>query len=297
MMRVDLKLDFACNNRCAFCVQGNKRYECGPRDTRQIRTDLETGLRRGARQLVLTGGEPTLSANLLGVIRIARQLGYESVQIQSNGRSFYYLQVCRAVIQAGATEFSPSIHGANADTHDRLTGAAGSFDQTLQGIRNLVSLGQTVITNTVITRVNYQELPTLAQLLVGLGVGQFQFAYVHIVGSAASNAEWLVARKTEIMSSVLTALDIGRKAGVTCMTEAIPYCLMPGYETHVAERIIPESMIFDDDRTVDDYGEYRRHEGKMKRPECCSCRYFSRCEGPWREYPERFGWDEFVPVT
>jgi radical SAM protein with 4Fe4S-binding SPASM domain len=80
------------------------------------------------------------------------------------------------------------------------------------------------------------------------------------------------------------------------MTEAIPYCLMPGYEDHIAERIIPESMIFDDDRTIDNYGEYRRQEGKAKRPECSACRYFSRCEGPWREYPERFGWQEFVPI-
>jgi MoaA/NifB/PqqE/SkfB family radical SAM enzyme len=296
MLRVDLKLDFSCNNRCAFCVQGDKRYQCGPRNIHQVCADLEMGLRSGARQLVLTGGEPTLNANLFAVIRKARQLGYESVQIQSNGRSFYYSQVCEAAIRAGATEFSPSIHGATAETHDRLTGASGSFEQTLRGIENLVSLGQTVITNTVVTRANYAELPSLARLLVALGVRQFQLAYVHIVGSAANNADWLVARKSEIMSSVLMALDVGRAAGVTCMTEAIPYCLMPGYEDHIAERIIPESMIFDDDRTIDNYGEYRRQEGKAKRPECSACRYFSRCEGPWREYPERFGWQEFVPI-
>jgi len=295
-MRVDLKLDFSCNNRCAFCVQGEKRHQCGPREIRQIRADLEVGLRNGARQLVLTGGEPTLQSNLFAVIRRARQLGYESVQIQSNGRRFYYPHVCQAAIKAGTTEFSPSIHGATARTHDRLTGANGSFEQTLQGISNLVSLGQTVITNTVITRINYAELPDLARLLVGMGVQQFQMAYVHIAGSAASNADWLVARKSEIISSVLNAMDIGRDAGIACMTEAIPYCLMVGYENHVAEQIIPESMIFDGARTIANYGEYRRNEGKAKRTECSSCRYFHKCEGPWREYPERFGWDEFVPV-
>jgi hypothetical protein len=37
-------------------------------------------------------------------------------------------------------------------------------------------------------------------------------------------------------------------------------------------------------------------QGKSKRAECRSCRWDARCEGPWKEYPELFGWDEFRPV-
>ena len=29
---------------------------------------------------------------------------------------------------------------------------------------------------------------------------------------------------------------------------------------------------------------------------CHGCRYERECEGPWREYPEHFGWGEFVAV-
>jgi hypothetical protein len=29
---------------------------------------------------------------------------------------------------------------------------------------------------------------------------------------------------------------------------------------------------------------------------CPECDWHASCEGPWREYPELFGWDEFVPV-
>jgi MoaA/NifB/PqqE/SkfB family radical SAM enzyme len=167
----------------------------------------------------------------------------------------------------------------------------------LDGIKNLVRLGQRVITNTVLTSRNFRELPELARLLVDCGVYQYQFAYVHIVGTAHTHREWLPPRKRDIMPLVFAGLDVGRAAGVRCMTEAIPFCLMRGYEEHVAERIIPESIIYDADQVIADYGAYRRTEGKLRGPACPSCYYYDQCEGPWREYPGLFGWEEFVPVA
>lgn len=297
MERVDLKLGFSCNNRCLFCVQGDKRERHGARDVGLIRRDLEEGLRAGATALVLTGGEPTLQPHLLETLRLGRELGYSRIQIQTNGRRFAYLGFCREVIRAGASEFSPALHASTPEVHDSLTRAPGSFAQTVAGITNLKSLGQTVITNTVLTTRNYRDAPDLARLLVSLGVDQFQFAFVHILGTAAENSAWLVPRKTDVLPYVQAGLDVGRAAGVRCLTEAIPYCLMRGYEQCVAERIIPHMRVVDAEATLEDYTRYRRDEGKQKGPGCPGCLHFEACEGPWREYPELFGWEEFVPVT
>lgn len=295
--RVDLKLGFACNNRCVFCVQGNKREEYGPRPMKQVRADLAEGLQRGAVELVVTGGEPTLHDNLLEVVRLARELGYRNIQIQTNGRRFHYPAFCRAVIDAGATEFAPALHGSDASIHDEMTRAPGSFAQCKKGIENMVALGVPVITNTVVCRQNYRDLPRLARLLVSLGVQQFQFAFVHIVGTASTNQNWIVPRKREVVPFVREALDVGIEAGVRCMTEAIPYCCdMEGYEAFVAEQIIPETIVYDADKVIHSYDRFRREEGKAKRDECRNCKWDAICEGPWREYPELFGWDEFVPV-
>jgi hypothetical protein len=133
-------------------------------------------------------------------------------------------------------------------------------------------------------------------LLVRLGVAQYQFAFVHILGTAAANATWLVARKSDVMPFVRAGLDVGRSAGVRCMTEAIPFCFLRGYEGHVAEQIIPRTVVFDADVTLDDYTAYRRTEGKAKGPMCSRCVYVERCEGPWVEYPALYGWDEIRPV-
>ncbi len=295
--RVDLKVGFRCNNFCDFCVQGDKRTRLPAKPLEELVDSLKAGRAAGACGVVVTGGEPTLYPRLLEVVRAARRLGYRQVQIQSNGRAFCYDTLCRQLIEAGVTEFSPSLHGSSEQIHDRQTLARGSFFQTVAGIRNLKRLGAKVITNSVITSGNFKDLPELARLLVSLGVDQFQLAFVHALGRAGENKKWLVPRKSQIMPLVKAALDIGREAGVLCYTEAIPYCLMKGYEDCVAERIIPETMIFDAKTVIPDYTRERREEGKAKGPACVRCRYDSVCEGPWREYPALFGWDEFVPAA
>ena len=48
---------------------------------------------------------------------------------------------------------------------------------------------------------------------------------------------------------------------------------------------------------IESYADYRWNEGKAKRPECATCAKNDVCEGPWKEYPALYGWDEFVPVA
>ncbi|MFA5139920.1 MAG: radical SAM protein [Elusimicrobiota bacterium] len=296
-VRVDLKIGFQCNNWCAFCVQGDKRKHVPPKDMETIERLLSEGRKRGATGVVLTGGEPTLHEHFLDTLRLAKRLGYESLQVQTNGRRFCYPDFCRKAVAAGATEVSPALHGSTAALHEFLTGAPGSFMQTVAGIRNLKRLGVYVLTNTVITRANFRDLPDLARLFVKLGVDQFQFAFVHITGRAAENASWIVPRKALIEPWVKRGIDIGKAARKSVLTEAIPYCRMRGYEAHVAERIIPETTVYDAEVTIDSYTKYRMTEGKGKGPKCRACKWFKTCEGPWREYPELYGWEEFEPVA
>jgi hypothetical protein len=59
---------------------------------------------------------------------------------------------------------------------------------------------------------------------------------------------------------------------------------------------MPPSDIIDSRSLTRDFDKIRRSQGKVKFPQCRRCRFDKVCEGPWKEYPERFGSDEFVPV-
>lgn len=293
---MDLKLGFSCNNRCRFCVQGDKRHRLADLDTAELRRRLADA-REHADSIVFTGGEVTLRKDLVELVSHARELGFRTVQIQTNGRMFAYRKNCAELVAAGANEFSPALHGHTAELHDYLTRAQGSFVQTSRGIRNLKELGQPVITNSVLTRSNYRHLPALARLLLHLDVDQFQFAFVHPLGTAEQGFHSVVPRLALVARYVAEGLDLGIRAGRVVMTEAIPPCFLPGRERYIAERVMPETRVYDATNVVESYKTYRLTEGKAKGPRCPECAWNPQCEGPWREYPDHYGWDEFVPVT
>ena len=296
LRRIDIKVGFDCNNRCWFCVQGDKRHRFPNKTTEELKALLERA-RRDADELVLTGGEVTIRKDLPELVAHARGLGYRVIQVQTNGRMLSHLPYLEQLIEAGMTEVSPAVHGPSEQIHDGLTRAPGSFRQTAKGIRQAKRLGLPVIVNSVITRDNFEHLPQTARLLIALGVDQFQLAFVHALGTAGQNFERVVPRLSEVQPHVLQALRLGGEADVRCMTEAIPLCFLPGMEDAAAEAIIPRTKIFDAERVIEDYTELRLQEGKLKGPMCSACIYDARCEGPWREYPEHFGWDEFVAVS
>jgi len=288
MKRVDIKVGFQCNNHCKFCIQGNKREIYKNKTTKEIKEILKK-TNRTCDGIVFTGGEPTVRKDLIELVRYGKNLGFKIIQIQTNGRMFAYKKYCQDMIKAGANEFGIALHGHNAKLHDYLTSSPGSFNQTTTGIKNLRALGQYILTNTVINKVNYKHLPEIAKLLVKLGVDQFQFAFMHINNVITKDPELIdkiVPRKSKVMPYVKRGLDIGIKAGVKVMTEAIPYCFMKGYEKHIAERIIPDSSVFDAGFAIEDYTNYRKTEGKAKGPNCPKCKYYKICEGPWKEYPQ-----------
>ena len=298
MKRADVKVWFACNNHCDFCVQGDKREKFKPRTIEEIKKIIKDEHDNGCHWIVFTWGEPTVHKNLTEAIIYAKEVGYTAIQIQSNGRNFEKMEYCIELINAWVTEFGPSIHGFRAATHDTLVWAPGAWEQVVQGLRNLRKLNQLVIINSVITADNYREIPQLALLLCKLGVQQFQFAFVHILWSAAKNKETIVPRKTDIMPYVKKWLDIGKKYGVICMTEAIPFCLMKWYEWAIAEyNFMPETTVVDAECRTDSYAEYRWSEWKAKWEECKKCTKNTICEGPWKEYPEMYGWEEFIPIV
>jgi MoaA/NifB/PqqE/SkfB family radical SAM enzyme len=294
-LRIDLKLGFNCNNRCRFCVQGDKRHRFQDLSTAEAKRRLEGAIQHSD-AIVFTGGEVTIRSDITGLVRYARSLGFNLIQIQTNGRMLSYTELVLRLARAGVTEFSPALHGHTPELHEYLTRCPGSFEQTVQGIRNVKAMGFPVITNSVVTRSNYRHLGKLARLLTELGVDQYQFAFVHALGTAERFFNSVVPRMELIADHVMEGLDVGRQASVWATTEAIPPCILPGYEEHLAEWILPDARIYDAKNVLDSYATYRVNEGKAKGPDCVKCGWNETCEGVWREYSERFGSDEFRPV-
>ncbi len=294
MKRIDIKVSFRCNNNCLFCVQAHKK---GLKD--KSINSFKKALMDSAnkyKSVVFTGGEPAIRKDIIELVQYAKSLGYKNIQIQSNGRMFSYVDLCRKIIQAGANEFCFSLHGPNHIVHDYLTNCNGSFYQTVSGIKNMLLLNQSVHVNTVIVKPNYRLLPKMICLYRSLGIKRCQLAFVHILGNAMLNYLSVVPKITLTIPYIKQALDDALSAKINIMTEAIPLCLLKGYEKCLAENYMPETKIYESNYIVPNFTLVRRNQAKTKGPNCPKCINYKECEGPWKEYPKLFGWKEFIPI-
>ncbi|MBN2880596.1 radical SAM protein [Candidatus Woesearchaeota archaeon] len=295
MERIDIKTGYLCNNNCLFCVQAhNKKY--GNRTFDQLTKVLDDAYKDGVRGVVFTGGEFTLRSDCIKLIKYAHDLGFDLIQLQSNGRSFSSEKFVDACIAAGANEFSPALHGYTAEIHDYLTRANGAWSQTVKGIQNIVKRGYNTIVNSVVVKPNYRYVPELAKLFVKLDVDQFQFAFVHAVGNAMLYYDKMIPFVSLVSPYVKKGLQIGLDNNKRVMAEAMPYCVMQGYERYVSELYIPQTRISEGNELRLDFETIRKTQGKTLFPQCLECAFSQICEGPWLEYPQQRGSSEFKPV-
>ncbi len=297
MKKLDLKLGYICNNNCLFCIQWEeKRKKYAPKELREIKKIIKNEYEKWARVITFTWWEPTLHKTLIPSLNYARELGYFIINIQSNWQNFSKMKLCVDLIKAWANSFEPSIHGFNKATHDNLVKTKWAWNKVIKWIINLKKLWQKVNINSVITKQNYKEIPKLAKLLTNLKVDYFQFAFPHIWWSAKKYWKQIVPTKTEIKLYIWKWLDIAKSSWITARVEAIPFCFMKWYEYAITEQYLIDVSVYDAEYITNSFTKYRIKEWKQKHKKCLQCKKNNLCEWPWKEYLERFWWDEFIPI-
>ncbi len=303
-MKVDIKLGYTCNNNCIHCVVADAREICyrGGKEedltTEEYKRELLDSRSKGYDIIVFTGGEPTMRSDLAHLMSYAHSLGY-TIDVQSNGRRFSSMEYTKAITGISKASYCIALHGNNAWIHDTVTAVRGSFYETISGIRNLASLDQTVVGKLVLSKVNHRYIQQTCQLYRDLGAGHVTITFPHALGNAGKNFFQVVPRYEETIEELHRALDFCRSMDLMANTEAYPYCFLRGYEEHAME------LFFTDEPTelkqhghkdfAIDWSRVRLVE-KAKFPQCQRCCYFKICEGPWREYPEKYGDQAFIPV-
>ena len=158
-----LLLTEQCDNYCLMCSQPPKDREDAWLFQRA--KSVVSLLPPSAQMLGLTGGEPTLHANaLIDLLEHCRDAAPSvSLHLLSNGRRFAdpgftqrYAQVGLDDIMVGIPVYAPE-----AGLHDYIVQAEGAFEETIRGILNLASLGQSVEIRVVVQR---HTVPVLADL-------------------------------------------------------------------------------------------------------------------------------------
>jgi len=299
----DIKTGYSCNNDCIHCVIADKRRlllkQNRPLDrtTAEVKEQMYLAKQDGMKHVVLTGGEVTIRGDVFELMDYAHKLGF-SIALQTNGRMFYYKEFAEQLSKITDISYVIALHGHNAELHDSISRIKGSFNQTVQGIKNLKELNQKISGKVVISKKNYKYLTNLLSLFNKLGIKNVNMAFPHGQGNALLYFDNVIPFYSELKPYVHKTIELANKLNIWIDFEAIPFCFMQGYEKHVSElRMMDREIQLRDVVVIDlDFAQTRRNIAKKKAESCKECKYFLICEGPWREYPEKRGFGEFKPV-
>lgn len=169
--RMDMALTYRCNNNCVHCYAG------GPRETKELFTeewfailDKVEGL--GIPHVVFTGGEPTLRDDLIKLIAHTQEIGLVSGLV-TNGRLLKDKSYFNSLVEAGLDHVQITLESYNPKVHDRITGVVGSWEETLQGLKNAIASPIYTLSNTTLNKWNVKDIIKTIEFLNDLGLKQF----------------------------------------------------------------------------------------------------------------------------
>jgi MoaA/NifB/PqqE/SkfB family radical SAM enzyme len=299
MKTLDIKLHNRCNNKCLLCcIDEDKKQEKEAIPLDDVLMFVISHFKKDENiKVVLTGGEPTLYHDIINLIIEIKSIGCQTILLQTNGAFLDGYAKLEDFINAGVNMFGISLHGYTAEIHDCFTQTKGSFDNTVLTLRKLRDYNANVLINSVINKININCLSDIMHLIEDNELAYIlQFAYPHITGKARDNKNMIIPISVAA-KQIKKCIMERRKRQLTIRSEAIPCCLLRGNENIVSELFISddEIIVLNNSGTLE-FSNARKNFLKSKGPKCMKCLFGSICEGPWKEYPQLFGWDEFVPI-
>lgn len=185
------KLDFAwveltnvCNLRCNHCYNASGPHASDrdfltPSDYVKLLSDIRE---TGCRKIQFIGGEPTLNPALPSLIRTARRIGFEFIEVFTN-----LVRLPSDLIDVFTEHdvaIATSFYSHDADTHDRITKTKGSHHKTTKNIRRIVSANLDLRVGVIIMGENREHYEEIEKFLYKNGVIKIGVDYVRKIGRA-----------------------------------------------------------------------------------------------------------------
>ena len=159
-----LALTHRCNLGCVHCYarEGCTEAAGGELAIQQWKKIIGELKAAGCLYLLLTGGEPLLRADFPEIYSFAKQNGF-LVSVFTNG-TLVDEKILELFSSLPPRLVEISLYGASAGTHDRVTGAPGSFAAAMRALDRLLARGIKVSLKSVLLTLNADDMPAVEEL-------------------------------------------------------------------------------------------------------------------------------------
>jgi len=257
----------ACNLACRHCYINPKEQGTGMVSRQSLRKWLELFQDKTKEtNVIFLGGEPTMHPDLAYAIHCARNLGYSSVTVDTNG---FLLHNFLDKVKPDDIDFlSFSLDGPSPGVNDPLRGQ-GVFETCSQNLQTAVALGFNVSLIYTVSRNNIAHLHAMVPLLKQWGIKRFFIQVIGIRGKTALNGgtQWQVTPE-EWLTEIPRVAAEAAALGITTIFPTV--FLAPLEKFECAGRVAENYFIFPNGRVYqcplcEDYpvNGYRIEENRL----------------------------------
>lgn len=238
-----------CNSNCIMCPYTERyRMNAEPQPLACLLRLVQL-MNPFSEYLCITGGEPTLLGDGFIALMRATRDHFQSgvVHVLTNGRTFAYRDFLREYQSARPynTLLGIPLHASNAQLHDAITQAPGSFEETLRGLDELHAAGEHIEIRIVTSALNQEDLPALATMIVRRypGAQHVCFMGLEMMGNAMLNRDKVWVGFDKLMPYVSEATEILIHGGIQVQLYNYPLCLIDRHLTPLYRRSITPSKV------------------------------------------------------
>ena len=212
-IRMDLALTFRCQNNCLHCYAG------GPKESGELSTSDWKNIIKKIKEVAIfivtfTGGEPTLRDDLPELLLYAQNNGLVTGLI-TNGRKLSDSKYVQSLADAGLDFVQITVESNLPEVHDKMTCTQGSWEETVQGLKNALSSNIYVSTNTTLTKLNVNGAIETMEYLWKIGVKNFSCNSLIYSGRGVSSHEELSLPIEKIKMTLTKLSEKAEELGMT----------------------------------------------------------------------------------
>ncbi|MDD5703326.1 MAG: radical SAM protein, partial [Dehalococcoidales bacterium] len=160
----EIEVTWRCNQKCPICFMSAGKAIPPDPSLKTLEFMLQTiyYYEKGQATLQITGGEPTVRRDLPDIIRLAHQIGFNTIEINTNGLVLGQdLDFLQSLKEAGLTNIYLQFDGLSPET-TRILRGEGLLEWKLKAIENCRNIGIPVIlAPTIIKGINDGHLGSL----------------------------------------------------------------------------------------------------------------------------------------
>ena len=153
-----LEITLKCNEGCGHCYNASGKEHAKDIELPKEKwfSILEEGRDLGASEVQFIGGEPTLVSWLKEGLNKAASLGYQKIEIYTNGTKLDY-DLLGSIVDNNV-HVAVSVYSFNSKSHDLITGLHGSHQRTMKNIERLKEAGVPLRLSVVSMPINRPEV-------------------------------------------------------------------------------------------------------------------------------------------